>query len=69
MEDGKKPWEQDLQVEDSTTKKPWEQNLESATPQKGGAEKKYTYLIEFGWFYIRINGRSIGIRNPFYWRD
>lgn len=32
-------------------------------------KKKYTYLIEFGWFYIRVNRKSIGIRNPVYWKD
>ena len=36
-------------------------------------KKKYrqakTITIEIGWFYLRINGRRISIRNPFYTRD
>lgn len=39
------------------------------TSLTSGAKKKYTLTIEFGRWYFRINGRGVGIRNPFYFKD
>ncbi len=33
------------------------------------AKKKYTITIQIGFWYFRINGRSCGLRSPFYFKD
>ena len=48
-----------------------EETLPTLDDLNGVAKKKYSnaITIEIGKWYFRINGKSIGIRSPFYWKD
>ncbi len=41
--------------------------IPSAT-QEVAKKKSVRITIEFGWFYVAINGKSIGIRSPIYFK-
>lgn len=47
-----------------------DKGFEDETLPTGDAKKKYIRIsIEIGWFHFGINGRSVGIRSPFYFKN